>query len=79
MSGSALSYYALSDSNNKTELIVEIAKKQDIAIKNSAQLINYLQNVNATFLLDHVPQRDFGAFFVTHFLPWEPCIERKFV
>ena len=79
MSGGALSPNAISYSNNRTDLIVEIAKKQDIAIKNSTQLINYLQNVNATFLLHHVPQRDFGAFFVTLFLPWQPCIERKLV
>ncbi|XP_055296943.1 juvenile hormone esterase-like [Sitodiplosis mosellana] len=67
MSSSALSYYALSESNNKTDSIVELAKNQSIAIENSEQLIEYLQTVKADYIISHTLFN----------IQWQPCVEPK--
>lgn len=68
MSGCAISYYVVNEINNQTAIIVNIAKSEGTIIVNSTQLIKYLQNVDADFLLSQT----IGAAI------WEPCIERKF-
>lgn len=78
-SGGAFSTYALSDINNKTDFIVDIAKKQNITITNFKQLIKYLQNVSAEFLLENSPRREVRDYIrhISIDAPWKPCIERK--
>ncbi|XP_055296930.1 juvenile hormone esterase-like [Sitodiplosis mosellana] len=77
MSSSALSYYALSESNNKTDLVMELAKNQNIAIENSDQLIKYLQTVDANYLLSHTFQKNIGNYDLIFDVPWQPCVEPK--
>lgn len=81
MSGSAFSYYALSDSNNRTDLIVEVAKSQNVTIETTEELIDYLQTVDADHILTHT-SRDITSLLnsneITTNVDWQPCIEREF-
>lgn len=75
MSGSIFPYYALSETNNKTDLILELAKNQSIDIENSEQLIDYLQTVDANYLLNQTSTLNMANNIFTHSEPWQPCIE----
>lgn len=72
---SALTYYALSESNNKTDLIVELARNQSIIIENTDQLIEYIETVDVDYIVNHTSH--FGGYGMVFETPWQPCIERK--
>lgn len=75
MSGSSLSYYALDENNNKTDLIVRIAREQFVFIRNTVQLIDYVKKVDASYLLRRTAK--FGLPGMVFEVPWKPCIERE--
>lgn len=79
MSSSLLSYYALAKSNNKTDLIVKLAKNQGRVIENSEQLIDYLQTVDADYILNQTAHNEIDIYEVAFRVAWQPCIEREYI
>lgn len=78
MSGSAFNYYTLSPTNNKTDLIVNIAKNQGVEISNTDQLIEYIQTVDSEYILNQT-HYSFKNRSLMQFSPIkQPCIERKY-
>lgn len=77
VSGSALSYYALGENNNKTDLIVKLARDQFVFIDNTEQLLNYLQTVDVKYIFSRTDKvQSFSMIFQT---AWQPVIERKYL
>lgn len=73
ISGSALCYYGLSESNNKTDLIVSLARDQFVFINNQEQLINYIKTVDTNYIFSRTDEgQTFRMIFTT---PWQPVIE----
>lgn len=75
MSSSALSYYALSESNNKTDFMVDLAEKQGIHIRNAVQLMAYIRIVDADYILNHTQVNIKHRPLLTTLIRWQPCIE----
>lgn len=75
ISSSGLNYYSVLETNNKTALIVELAKNQSVNIENTEQLIQYIQTVDAEYILNNTLSP--VDIYILEIEPtWSPCIER---
>lgn len=77
MSSSSLSFYAFRENNNKTDLIVKVAKGQGVNIENTDQLVDYLQTVDAYYIMNRTTDFVFQVENVTGEVPLMPSLERK--
>ncbi|XP_031633593.1 cholinesterase-like [Contarinia nasturtii] len=75
MSYSALSFAALSEPINKTDLIVNVARHEGVNIENIDQLVKYIQAVDGKYFLKQTSRYGFKGKNITLYIEWIPCIE----
>lgn len=73
MSGTPLSYFAELTSNNHTDLVIDIAKRNGRSITNQLELVDYLKNVSSEEIFAGGPQIIPNERTLN--MPWAPIVE----
>lgn len=72
ISGTPLTYFGLQESNNHTDLVLDVAKQSGRNIANNQDLIEFLQNASVDELVENGPPFWFAR---TLTVPWGPSVE----
>lgn len=72
ISGTPITYFALQDTNNHTDLLIKVAERDGQNIATNAELVEYLQTVDVDEITKNGPQFPFER---TLRVAWGPTVE----